>query len=385
MTAKPYKLKKEAPAPDPGSQTPDPFLPFSLTLDRKALLTPIEKACHVIPSGKASLLPILSNVLLDLGPHSTLYATDLTTSAIMSLSITTPEPRRLLVPAKLMKEILGSFDDKDITVSVDAQTLTIGGGRSTYRIPLGDPDEFPEVKPLTEPSSLSISAGDFMGAVNKVYYALASDETRYVLLGLHLATDIHTMTVETSDGFRAAQYTKTMLTDLPALSAIVPRRLLQVLSALAAETDNLDITITKERIQVMTARMTIMGRLIEGQYPDISNTIHNPASIATVDGNEFAKLLKRASIMSITGEPVTFGLEHDSLVMSVESQAGYAEERMVCNYDGPDQKITLKITNLLDVVPKLSNGDIDIGFSEGYGAVQMNEQDYINLLMPLRV
>jgi DNA polymerase-3 subunit beta len=383
MTTKPYKIRKQAdtaPAPDPGAHGP-----ATITLDRKALLGPLERACHVIP-GKSSI-PVLSNVLLDLGPRSRLYATDLSTSVITEVSIETQEPRRILLPAKLMKDILAGFDDQQITLVVDDRQITIKSGPAVYRIATADPDEFPRIEPVTDPPDLSISAGDFIALVNRIYHAIGVDDTRYVLTGIHLHTGQNTLTLESSDGFRAARVVKTFVAELNPCEAVIPRRLFQILPAFAGDLDNLDITVTDKKVQIVTARSTILAARIEGKFPDIEGIMTTAAFTARVDRPEFLRLLKRASIMSIQHEPVQIdlGKDHpDHMILTVESSAGAAQERLDCDYEGDEQRISLNIRFLLDVLPKLSGDHVDMGLPSGYGAIQIREDQYDNILMPLR-
>ena len=89
-----------------------------MIIDRKALLEPLERVVAV--SGRNKTLPVLDNVLIELGKDaSKVTATDLSTTAIARIPYAAGEATTLLVHGDAFWKLLRELDPGDIELSVN--------------------------------------------------------------------------------------------------------------------------------------------------------------------------------------------------------------------------------------------------------------------------
>jgi len=110
------------------------------------------------------------------------------------------------VPARMLTDFVNSLPGQ--TVQIDFQTDPVGVvvtcDKFTATINGISAEEFPPIPTVEGGASVSIPADSFRGALERVVFAAATDDSRPVLTGVKVELAEDTFTLAAADGFRLA-------------------------------------------------------------------------------------------------------------------------------------------------------------------------------------
>ena len=119
-------------------------------VNSKILEKTLSKTIPAVPA--RTPMPILENFLFEIKSGQLIvYATDLEISLKSSINVTASENLSIVVPARLMYEIVRSMDDVQINFSVDGNNkLKLTTENGVYNISFSPSDDFPISKILVQ-------------------------------------------------------------------------------------------------------------------------------------------------------------------------------------------------------------------------------------------
>jgi DNA polymerase III subunit beta len=361
---------------------------MNIIIDKNLLLTPLSKLVNI--TERRSIMPILSNILLHFSKENiTIYSTDLEISAISCVDYASSVEIRAVVHGRKFMEILKEMDQGEINLDFTNTTLTIKQKQSEFVLSLHDPEEFPEVKEISGSEEFSMLGSDFLEILEKVNFAVSSDETRYVLTGMYMAGSAGRVSVVGTDGFRMALCQK----DVPGLNdfkgVIVPKRSVLEVGRVVSENEVVKFMIGEKHIQFSTPSITVISRLIEGNFPDYQNVIPKTNSnIAKIEKSKFIKGLRKVSTIISKSEPIKVTYGDKAMEIETESEIGRAKEVVEVSYEGEILSMNFNIRFVMDVVGHIDGEWILVKAPSTYGAVLFvgdDEENYQNIVMPIRV
>ena len=180
---------------------------------------------------------------------------------------------------------------------------------------LQDPQEFPEVREISAIEEFSMSGEAFLTMLEKVNFAISSDETRYVLTGMYMIGSEGRMSAVGTDGFRMSLYQKDIQGVKPFKGIIVPKRSVMEVGRVVDSDDTVNCKIGEKHIQFGTGSVTVISRLIEGGFPDYENVIPKTnTNIAHWKRRSLLKGLRKVSTIISKSEPIKVNFEGNQLL-----------------------------------------------------------------------
>ncbi len=361
---------------------------MNIILDKNIFLAPIAKLASI--TEKRSLMPILSNLLIEFGTENTkIYSTDLEISAIGYLDCKVDTERKIILHGRKLLEILREMDNGDINLEIKENMLIIKQKQSEFVLGLQDPEEFPEVKEISGHEEFIVKGNLLIEMINKVDFAVSVDETRYVLTGMYMRGMEGKMVVVGTDGYRMSLCQKE-IEGLKAFNGIIiPKRSISEMERIIDEKDEVKIMIDDKHIQISTDMITLISRTIEGNFPDYDNVIpENNMNIISVDKEIFYKGIKKVSAIIGRSEPVKISFLKNKMEIEAESDVGRAKEVIDINYEGEETNMNFNVKFIMDVVSHIKGDKIIIKTPEAYGAVLFEGDegtDHRNIIMPIRI
>lgn len=361
---------------------------MQIILDKNTILQPISKIVSI--TEKRSLMPILSNILIDFGKNTTtVYSTDLEVSAISYIDFSSELERKVVVHGRKFLEILKELDSGDINFIFEDNVMTIKQKMTEISLSLQDPEEFPETKEITGKEEFVIPGSILLDMIDKVEFAVSVDETRYILTGMFMKGFDGGVSVVGTDGFRMALYQRE-IEGLKAFQGItIPKRSISEVERAIEESEDVKVTIDEKHIQFSTEKIKIISRTIEGNFPDYENVLPTGnMNTAGVERERFFRGLKKVSSIIGRSEPVKVTFSSGQMVIEAESDIGKAKEVIEVKYDGEETALNFNMKFLVDVVTHLESDEITISAPKTYGAVlfRTDETDkYKNIVMPIRI
>lgn len=361
---------------------------MNIIIDKNSILVPVSKLVGI--TEKRSLMPILSNILIDFSKtHTTIYSTDLELSAMGSIEFAAPEEKKIVIHGRKFLEILREMDSGDIALQIEENTLAIKQKQTEITLSLQEPDEFPEVKKINGNEELIIDGTTFLEMIEKVSFAISADDSRYILTGMHMTGRNGNLVVVGTDGFRMAFFERAIEGMGNFKGITIPKRSLLEIDRIIDEGEKVTVTVGEKHVQISTKNIVIISRVIEGSFPDYENVIpQNTDNVVRLNKEGFMRGLKKVSSIIGRSEPIKISLTRGKLEMDAESDIGRAKEVIDITYDGEDTSMNFNVRFVMDVVSHIESDTVVMSAPTSYGAVlfkEENNEHYKNIVMPIRI
>jgi len=350
---------------------------------------------------KRNTMPILSNVLIEAsGDRIELTATDLEVGMKSAYAASIVKEGKITVSAKKIYEIIKELPDMEIhIVTKENDWVEIHCGRSHFNIVGLSPAEFPYFPKVSDNNFLKISGKLLNEMIEKTMFAVCHDETKYNLNGIYIKLENkdgkNSLKMVATDGHRLAITEKELDTEVsPELTkgVIFPKKGIYEIKKLGEEaTDDLYLSFMDNSAVIKKDDMTIVMRLVEGEFPDYTRVV--PASNdkkIVVNREDFLHSLKRMAILSsekykgIKLEIAANGME----ISSSNPEVGEAREELEISYGGEQATIRFNAKYLIEVLLVLMEKDVELSIKDDLSPAVIKPIDgveFLSVIMPMRL
>lgn len=348
-------------------------------------------------------MPILENFLFEVKDGQlTVYATDLEISLKSSLNVVTEENIKLVVPARLLNDIVRTLKETTIHFKFSSnKKLNLITDNGKYSLSYLDPEEYPEIPTITadnnnkEINEVSISGLDLRQAFEKSAFAMSKEEMRPAMMGTLFEFNEDGLRLVTTDGHRLVNLLKKNIKANFNQQYVIPERAVSVLMKVLDEKE-VKIHLTKTYVSFKLSDIELITRLIAQKYPDYSSVIPlENEYLMKVNTKDVHESIKRMMLFSTSStRRVKFSITKDNLDISAEDLdiGASGEEKVACSYSGEELEIGFNSAYVNDILNHLA-GEEEITFKLHSPTkaviiepVQKKEnQDILMLLMPVRL
>lgn len=362
--------------------------------ERDELLKGVRNAVRAISS--RSTLPILANLFVEARDNVLrLVGTDLEVGIECTVRARVEEPGALTIPARVLSQILSSLPGEEINLQVEeANMALLRCGRSEYRL-LGLPaDEFPLLPQVGEDVAFSMDPTLLRDVIRETIFAASKDEARAILMGALFSIRGDVLRVVATDTHRLA-LSEAPLRESPGRDAsfIVPASALGEVARMAGQAPE-EVVIKGSENQLMFSfgQMSLITRLIEGQFPNYEQVIPREAKLTIIaDKSEFLSAIRRLDIVAKeNANRVVFNLSDGELVMTAESQeVGKAEERLPVDSEGEPFEVAFNAQYLAEALNVMGTKEVRLELTgpvnPGVMKPMGGERPFIYVVMPMQI
>jgi DNA polymerase-3 subunit beta len=368
---------------------------MNITFNTKEL---INKIRNIAPTAEAKqTLAILGNMKVEIrAGEATFTASDLEIEVSTSVKCISDLEGSFTIPAKKMLEIcsaLSAHDEINLSVSDTKADLTAGKSKVSLQIiPAAD---YPIMDSNTDGTPISISNHELSNIINKTSFAMAYQDARHFLNGLHVCNNDGKLISVCTDGHRLAKYSSSISYDSD-LSIIIPRKcVIEINRILGTNNDNKEIItelyINNNSITLIIDDYILISKLIEGNYPNFNKVIPESTKSTLVIQKSILKnslnIISKVVNQQYKGVKLTPNKESLHLISSnTESEVG--EDQIEASYDGEELSIGFNISYIQDVIEILESDNIHICINDqNSGCVLLGDSEpaSIFVIMPMRV
>lgn len=311
-------------------------------------------------------MPILENFLFEIKDGLlTVYATDLEISLKSSLKIVADENIKILLPAKLLYDVVKSL--KDTTIKFDIQSngkVNLVTDHGKYNLSYLESDEFPEIPDFPNESvdqedlnEISINGSDLRFAFEKTSFAMSKEEMRPAMMGTLFEFTEEGLRFVATDGHRLVNLLNKQIKIGLDAKYILPERAVSVLIKILDEKD-VKVYLSKTHMSFKLNEYELISRLIKQKYPDYSSVIPLENEFALeIETKELHDVIKRMMLFSTSNtRRVKFSVKDNSLEISAEDLdlGASGTETILCKYDGEPLEIGFNSAYVNDVLSHLS-------------------------------
>lgn len=342
-------------------------------------------------SPKASL-PILSNILIETKEGGIqLTATDLD----IGISCFTPakiiEKGSITIPSKRFGEIVKELPDDHIMVEAKKNDTTIlSCGECVFRLVGLTAEQFPKLPKFQENQSLTLEQSTLKDMLVKTSFAMSYDETRYVLGGTLFVIDRNTITMVATDGRRLALIKKDLNQEVNfEKRIIIPHKTISELSKILSDGEDIKLIFGDNQILFQMQEVTIISRLIEGEFPKYQEVI--PKQIkdrVIIDREGFLSGVKRASLLTTPeSQSIKIDVFKGKMVISkVAPNIGEAKDEIDIEYKGKEVSAGFNPHYLMDVLRNINQKEVvmELVGAESPGVIRTAD-NYIYVILPMQL
>jgi DNA polymerase III subunit beta len=289
----------------------------------------------------------------------------------------------------LMQDFVSSLPDSVLNLELSDNKLHITTDQYQSTINGIVADDFPVMPAIKEGVTWKSPAAEFKKALSQVVFAASADDARPVLNGVYFHSSGGQAVLAATDSYRLAEDKLTKTTKQ--INFLVPGSAAQDLLRIINDTDK-EVIVTHDDQQVLfeTGDVSLVARLIEGNYPDYRKLI--PTKFTTVakmtraDFTNIAKvssLFARESAGSIT---IKADKEVGVSINAIASQLGENTAKAEAKVTGGGE-ITLNSRYLIEALNAFSAPEIEFCFNGKLEPIILRssaEPNYLHLIMPLR-
>ncbi len=368
---------------------------MKIKANREQLLAAFQTAAMVAPS--RSPKPILQNVKLVVhGQVVELMATDTEISVRLDVEgVEAESDGEVVLPVSRFGAILRETIDETLSVETDGNEILVKGGRSNFRLPAENPDEFPQIPVFEEKKYHEVPARLMKELVRRTLFATDTESSRYALGGVLLLFDESKVIAVGTDGRRLAkmegpaQSVEGHVTSEKA-TTIVPSRAMQLLDRALSDSDaEIKVAARANDLIVKSPRATISARLVEGRFPKWQDVLAERPGMSEIDvsvGPMAAAVRQAAIVTSPESRGIDLCFENGSLVLSGNTaEVGQSRIEVPVAYDKEKIEISLDHRFLSDYL-KVLDADKSVGMKvmdNDNPAIFHTDDGYAYVVMPL--
>jgi DNA polymerase III subunit beta len=307
---------------------------------------------------KRATLPILANLLMEAGPQGlSVGASDLEVTIRGTAKATVVKPGSVTLPAGKLYEIARSLPESDVQFKLlERHMVSIACERTRYKVAGQPRDEFPKFPDLDVTKGISLPAGALREMIERVAFAITTEDPRYSLHGALLVIQEGSLTLVATDGYRLSYATRkvALAKGTGEVRVIVPRKALTEVGKLAAEADGAsDVTFGRSGNHVFftVGEHTLTTTVPEGTFPKYDEVMPQRCETQiTLPTGDLTDAVKRVSLLASDrfGRAVRFHLSNGRLELSSETEMGDANEVLNVDYKGDEKTIGFNARYLLD-------------------------------------
>ena len=373
---------------------------MELRVERDALTDAVVWTARSLPARPP--MQVLLGLLLETSDNGlSVSGFDYEVSSQITVDVTTSEPGRVLVPGRLLADIVRSLPAQPVDLRLEGTRVVLTCGAARFTLPTLPVEDYPAL-PAMPTTAGSLESDVFAAAVAQVALAAGRDDTLPVLTGVRIEIEGDQLTLAATDRYRLAVRTLAWKPEQDGLSAtaLVPAKTLADTAKALAHGPELLLALStggagEGMIGFEGGGRRTTSRLLEGEFPKYRSLLPNESSaFAEVSTGPLVEAVKRVALVAARNAPVRLSFSAEGVVLEAGGQDdAQASERLECGWEGEQMSIAFNPQYLLDGLGAVDSDTTTLSFTgptrpavlTGKRQEPGQVADYRYLLMPVRL
>ncbi|MDA2617270.1 DNA polymerase III subunit beta [Bacillus cereus] len=350
-----------------------------------------------------AIIPILSGIKITadqsgitlIASNSNIFIEKFIPSAIDDEQITTIlQVGTIVVPAKYFIEIIKKMPSDIVIKSKNEQTITIQSGEITLNLNGFPVNEFPNVPQIDDHTEIQIETKQLIDAFKQTVFAVAKNESRPVLTGVHIELDHNKLICAATDSHRLAIRETLISTNMKANCIVPSATINELLKLMNSNLEFVSIYLSESHIIFTFGTTTLYSRLIEGKYPNISTLIPNEfQTVINIDRQRMLQGVDRSSLLASewANNNVNLEIVNESTIQisSNASQIGKISETQQIDVIQGEKQLNISFDGrfMLDALRAIKEKTVTLSFSGSMRPILIEagtQSAAIHLISPVR-
>ena len=335
--------------------------------------------------------PVLSGLHIEVKKNKlVVLGSDLDLTIRIENEVGGEEDGKAVIPGALLADIIRVLDDGQISFVLKDSEIQIKSGKSEFNLRTLPVDDFPRFE---EPggNKATIDTQSLSNAFEQVVKAASTDDARPILTGVLLSAEENGLRLVATDSYRMA------IRDIPGTEilgrdeiVLVPSRALDVVKRILDEDDHLDVVLGEKEAVFKIQNISIVTRLIEGEFPNYKGLIpEKNKNKLVINREELLSALQRVKLLAREATPIRLLMSDKKIeLLAIEQDIGQATEKIDGNYSGEEITVAFNPDYLIDGLDVLTTEEICLETTDALKPAilkGLNEEIFLYLLMPVRV
>ena len=354
-------------------------------------------------------LPILLNFLIEAKKGKlSISATDLEVGIVADIPAKIEREGSVTVPAKTFTELMGIFPLDKIMLETQEGGLVLTGEKIKTVFQTTPADDFPKLYEEKGNKVLTLRKETIARDFSKIVFAASPDSERPALSGVLIKEESSPagegFLLVATDGYRLSlkkQALKNVKKNPPAggvqdkISLLVPSRVIRELILMEKDVEGGDVMVysSAEKNQVVFSQndTTLIGRLIEAEFPNYEKIIPEEFSTKTVFQREDLQIAIKAGYVFArqTAGIVKMSVRKDKIIVSANAPSvGNNTIEVDAKTQGEENDIAFNARYLLDFLSNTTSEEISFEMTGPLNPGVFREEEdpsFLHLIMPIRV
>ncbi|NGX27935.1 MAG: DNA polymerase III subunit beta [Candidatus Anoxychlamydiales bacterium] len=360
-------------------------------ISKNELVSLIGKIQNIVANKPA--IPILSNVLIEAKDDQIiLYSTDLTTSMRGYAEAKVIEEGAIALPAKRFFHLIKELTSPQIKISTTSNEVAeITSVSSNFKIKGMLKSEFPTLPDISKATQVPISSSTLKEMFTRTYFSAAREDSRYVLNGISMQVNKKMATFIATDGKRLAKMQTNVDID-PSFqgSYILPLKAAEEMTKMLTDDEQIvNLSLMHDKVFLESANLTLITKLLSGQYPDVEKVIPENTPISmSIHREELITLLRQISLFtSDSTSSVRFIFDQGQLQLTAMSaEIGEGNVTMPVDYSDERLEIAFNPFYFLDILRHSKDETITFSIQDAYNPGMITDStSVVFVIMPMRL
>lgn len=350
-----------------------------------------------------AFIPILSGIKITanqsgitlIASNSNIFIEKFIPSSMDDEQITTTlQAGTIVVPAKYFIEIIKKMPSDIVIKSKNEQTITIQSEEITLNLNGFPASEFPNVPQIEDHAEIQIETKQLIDAFKQTVFAVAKNESRPVLTGVHIELDYNKLICAATDSHRLAIRETQISTNMKANCIVPSATINELLKLMNSNLEFVSIYLSESHIIFTFGTTTLYSRLIEGKYPNISSLIPNEfQTVINVDRQRMLQGVDRSSLLASewANNNVNLEIVNESTikVSSNASQIGKISETQQIDAIHGEKQLHISFDGrfMLDALRAIKEETVTLSFSGSMRPILIEagaQSAAVHLISPVR-
>lgn len=350
-----------------------------------------------------AVIPILSGIKITadqsgitlIASNSNIFIKKFIPSSIDDEQITTIlKVGTIVVPAKYFIEIIKKMPSDIVIKSKNEQTITIQSGEITLNLNGFPANEFPNVPQIDDHAEIQLETKQLIDAFKQTVFAVAKNESRPVLTGVHIELDHNKLICAATDSHRLAIRETLISTNMKANCIVPSATINELLKLMNSNLEFVSIYLSESHIIFTFGTTTLYSRLIEGKYPNISTLIPNEfQTVINIDRQRMLQGIDRSSLLASewANNNVNLEIVNESTIQisSNASQIGKISETQQIDVIQGKKQLNISFDGrfMLDALRAIKEETVTLSFSGSMRPILIEagtQSAAIHLISPVR-
>lgn len=341
---------------------------------------------------------ILSGIMLETEDTAlNIFGTDLETSIKSSIQVKVEEPGRVIVPSKILINVLRSFPESKVELELLSSTneLRVTCLNAEFRLNTFAPEEYPQFPALKKSRSFKIKTAVLKNLISKVQKSCSADESRLILTGILVDLTRDTIRFAATDSYRLAVASSPVSYKEEPEKVVVPSRVLDTISKSDTSEGEIEVNIEENQVSFFIVdknnlKTIIISRILSGKFPDYENLIPQNFNHNIIINKELMlDVIRRISSISQDNIPVKLDLEKGKVTVSMNiREVGSSSESFEIGYGEESMQLAFNPDFLIDGLNIIDEEKILLSIVEPLKPVMIKPEKseaFLYLLMPIRI